>query len=352
MPKTLAIVGSAKTTRHLAPFDDPNVTIWGINEALAWTWMKRAEAMFQMHQRWVFTRPHNANHWNYWNWLQNVSAVCNRCEGTKLDIRLHPGQDVPCPECLGADFRPTGVFTPAKRQGVTLYMHEAYPDIPGAVAYPLAEVQAALCPGRAYFTSTVAYMLALAIYQGFARIEMYGVHMSMGSEYAYQRDGVTYWLGRAEGAGIEVVLPEACELLQGRLYGYDGGRMIERLFFEMRRAKLEEKEKEADIAFRELAGKVALAGQQLETRPHRRDLQEQLQRLLSEERAALVKKAALSGAKQECEAYIREYDVLARAAGNAHANPLGEYHLADELSPSDSTALKELPEMEVELIDA
>jgi hypothetical protein len=71
-----------------------------------------------------------------------------------------------------------------------------------------------------YFTSSVAYALALAIYKGYQKIEVYGVEMETNTEYGHQRVGVAYWIGFAEGQGIEVDFHG--DMLKAPLYGYDG----------------------------------------------------------------------------------------------------------------------------------
>lgn len=76
-----------------------------------------------------------------------------------------------------------------------------------------------------YFANSIAYMLALAIYQGYTQIEMYGVDHSAQSEYVLAKGCVEYWIGRAQQAGIKVLLPTKsalCKTLNGRLYGIDG----------------------------------------------------------------------------------------------------------------------------------
>ncbi|MCK4815325.1 hypothetical protein KA005_06110, partial [bacterium] len=47
--KTVAVVGLAPTSCSLAPYDDPEVEIWGLNEAHAFPWMKRWDRWFQIH---------------------------------------------------------------------------------------------------------------------------------------------------------------------------------------------------------------------------------------------------------------------------------------------------------------
>ena len=74
------------------------------------------------------------------------------------------------------------------------------------------------------FESSFAIMLALAIDAAPETIEMYGVDLSAGSEYQYQRPNGMYLIGKAEAAGIYVVLPPNSSLFnqsqwKGGLYG-------------------------------------------------------------------------------------------------------------------------------------
>lgn len=83
-----------------------------------------------------------------------------------------------------------------------LYMNKAYFD--NATAYPLDEVVSATGD---YFESTISYMLALAIYEGYKDIGIYGVSMNAGEEYAHQRPNLEYLIGLARGKGISVTIP-------------------------------------------------------------------------------------------------------------------------------------------------
>ncbi len=78
--------------------------------------------------------------------------------------------------------------------------------------------------GSDYFSSTVAFAVALAIHRGAAEIEMYGVTLEVPSEYAYQKPCVEYWCGYARGKGIKVTsLGEHTTLFKtkdGLIYGY------------------------------------------------------------------------------------------------------------------------------------
>jgi hypothetical protein len=91
------------------------------------------------------------------------------------------------------------------------------------VQYPLKEVIDKL--KVRYFTNTLSYMLALAIYEGWERIRMYGVDAPYGGIYFMEKAGLEYWIGRAQQAGIEITTAEGSDLLRthdGLLYGERG----------------------------------------------------------------------------------------------------------------------------------
>lgn len=106
-----------------------------------------------------------------------------------------------------------------------IYLHDRHPAITGSVAYPREVVQVAFAWGgylEECFTSSVDWMLALAIHEAFARIELYGVDLwDAPHERGDQRCGAHYWIGIARGRGIDVVIPDESSLCKTeRLYGY------------------------------------------------------------------------------------------------------------------------------------
>jgi len=92
--------------------------------------------------------------------------------------------------------------------------------------YPLQFVASKV--GDCYFSSSIDYMLALAIAERYDRIDLYGVLMRHHSEYQYQRPSAEYWIGFAKGRGIEVniygISSALCTMEQGKLYGYEKTR--------------------------------------------------------------------------------------------------------------------------------
>lgn len=96
--------------------------------------------------------------------------------------------------------------------------------------FPFDEIMADLMPNFVrgeeevpigYFTSSVCYALALAIHQGYERIEFWGIDMNSNTEYIYQRDGIALFMGIAIARGIKVFIPQDCAMFAAPLYGYD-----------------------------------------------------------------------------------------------------------------------------------
>jgi len=76
--------------------------------------------------------------------------------------------------------------------------------------------------GKEFFTNTICYMLAYALYKGYEKIRMYGVDMATSMEYILERGGIEYWVGRAEGMGVKVEVTKGsmiCKTPMGIPYG-------------------------------------------------------------------------------------------------------------------------------------
>jgi hypothetical protein len=181
--KTVALVGGAWSSGAWAPWGETEV--WGMNElhGLPWFEVEGATRWFQMHNKISFTKEHKYNHWE---WLQEE-------------------HDFP------------------------IYMLQNYDGIPNNVPYPLREIQNELI-GNFYrgeekmeklFSSTLNYQVAQALYEGFERIELFGIELSLEGEYRWQREAMAFWVGKADGMGVDIWMPKACSLMVQRLYGYE-----------------------------------------------------------------------------------------------------------------------------------
>ena len=84
--------------------------------------------------------------------------------------------------------------------------------------YPLNEIVKEF--DCAYFTNSISYMIAYAIYKGYEEINIYGVDMTGRDEYINQRGSVMYWIGYARAKGITVNLSSEVDK-PCFLYGYE-----------------------------------------------------------------------------------------------------------------------------------
>ena len=116
-----------------------------------------------------------------------------------------------------------------------VYMLTHDDRIPASVAYPLDEILddvfQGLHRGEAmvkYMTSSASFLLAQAIHEKVDEINLAGFEMATGSEYTYQRDGMTFLVGVAIGRGIRVNLSEKSNLMVAKIYGYEGGQTVDR----------------------------------------------------------------------------------------------------------------------------
>lgn len=102
---------------------------------------------------------------------------------------------------------------------IPVYMARHYANIPNSIPYPVETVSKGYLK---VFSSTFCYQLALAIYEGFKVIGLYGVDFSQGSlrERFIEWRGVLYWLGVATGKGIKIQFPQKGELKLSEKYLY------------------------------------------------------------------------------------------------------------------------------------
>lgn len=114
-----------------------------------------------------------------------------------------------------------------------IYMQERYPHIPASRKYPKDRLLAEYGGARRYVKNHLAWMAMMALAEGVGTIGIWGINYGHVSEYDMQRGSAEYWLGRLEGAGVRLILPDECTLLAEPkgLYGYeshdDHGRLVE-----------------------------------------------------------------------------------------------------------------------------
>ncbi|NIP32916.1 hypothetical protein GWN26_10705, partial [Candidatus Saccharibacteria bacterium] len=182
------IVGCSDS-KTLAPFNDSNYEFWGVNNLFVNMPDKPWTRWFEIHEI-----THDGKHFKR---REHFSQNPYDFRGQPVDDYIKGLGKLTCP----------------------VYMQKRWPNIPNSVVYPLKEIIEAY--GN-YFTNTVSYEIALAIFEGFKTIGIYGVDMAVGSEYGHQRPSCEYFIGLAIGLGIEVYIPPEADLLKIRhLYAFE-----------------------------------------------------------------------------------------------------------------------------------
>lgn len=207
--KKVALVGFADS-RDLAPYQDDQWEIWGLNSLFEMIPMDHVTRWFEIHDRRIFEIDTN----------KQVGYGLTRTGQPYMEALTQ----LNCP----------------------VYMVEKYKDIPNSVRFPIEEMISEFDPlhrnlewvnkqfqhsadldWNGYFTNTVSYMIALAIHDGYEEIGVWGVDMAtgqgfQGGEYAVQRPSCEYYLGVAQGRGIKITIPDEADLLKTRfLYGFE-----------------------------------------------------------------------------------------------------------------------------------
>ena len=172
----IALIGSAPSSVRLAPYGDEEWDIWGCSPAAAQA-ASRVSAWFELHR-----------------WTPGVAPIAREY----------------------VDF--LAAFPTAH----PVYMQRPVKEVPASVAYPKDRMLKYF--GRYFFTSSLAWMMALAITRDPQpkEIGIWGVDMATTEEWGEQRPGCQYFLEIARAAGIKVTLPPESLLNQPPpLYGYD-----------------------------------------------------------------------------------------------------------------------------------
>lgn len=208
--KKFALVGFAGSTRGMAPLNDPEWAIVGLNQLYRHLThpgpdgkdiTRHPDLWFEIHKDW------------------NTAVV--------------PGTDY------------AGWL---KSCGVPVYMAYRVPELPTSLGFPL---QRMIAKADDYFTSTIAYMVAWAtdhidrlvderlrnapapanaadalalarsLYAEY-QIGLFGIDLIVGSEYFEQKPCAEFWIGQAHARGIGMVVPPQSALLkQAYRYGYE-----------------------------------------------------------------------------------------------------------------------------------
>ena len=168
--RKIAVCGSAVSSAQLAPFHDPEWEIWSCSPANKH--MPRVDVWFELHNPDVKAQE-GLGEWM--DWLKTKPVV---------------------------------------------YMQRAYEGYPGARQYPLSAIVQKW--GPFWWTSQLAFMLALAIEQNPTHIGLFGVDMAANSEYNQQRLACQYFLQHIVNRDdMQLMVPPESDIMEpAPMYGY------------------------------------------------------------------------------------------------------------------------------------
>lgn len=174
-PIKVALVGTAPSSRMLAPFNDPSWTIWACSPGNQ-NILPRVDAWFEIHSNLLWPEYKHYGE-PYVAWL--------------------------------------------KQQKFPVYMQDKS-LVPNAIPFPKNDMVKEF--GGDFFTSSFTWMMALAIAKGAKEIALYGIDMASREEYIVQRQGFYFFRYIARQKGIKVFAPYESDIMMSPgLYGYSDG---------------------------------------------------------------------------------------------------------------------------------
>jgi len=171
-PLKIALVGTAPSSRMLAPYSDPSWTIWGCSPGNMGI-LPRIDAWFEIHGNLMW--PEHKHYGEpYINWL--------------------------------------------RQQTFPIYMQNQE-LVPNAIPLPYREIVKEF--GPYFFTSSFAWMMAFAMMKGAKEVALYGIDMASRDEYILQRPGAYYFFEEGKKRGVKMQAPYESDIMQPPgLYGF------------------------------------------------------------------------------------------------------------------------------------
>lgn len=172
LPLKVALIGTAPSSRMLAPYNDPSWQIWACSPGNMGV-LPRVDAWFEIHGSLLW--PENKHYGEpYIKFL------------SELKIPVYMQDNRYC-----------------------------------ANAIPLPKDELVKEFGPYYFTSSFSWMMAFAMYKGCKEFALYGIDMASRDEYILQRPGAYHFFNEARKRGIKVSAPYESDIMQPPgLYGY------------------------------------------------------------------------------------------------------------------------------------
>lgn len=224
----VAIVGYT-SHRTQAPFHDParprdEWEIWGMNDL--WRWLPTAETRANMAEGTFDPQVTETYTFDAWYDIHLPTAFEDageeRSASKLLWLQIAHPFPVYIPEALLLHVAGKLGMRPSDTDG---WWKEKLPSVE---PFPAHQIASRTIP---YFTNSVAWMAAHAVLslhdddglipEG-AELGLWGIDMSVATEYARQRPSCEFWLGMAAGRGITISIPVESDLLKSAgMYGVE-----------------------------------------------------------------------------------------------------------------------------------
>lgn len=210
-PLKVAVIGTAPSSRMLAPFADPSWKIWACSPGNM-NILPRVDAWFEIHVSLLW--PENEHYGKpYLAWLNQQ----------KFPIYMQDNR----------------------------YLSQAIP-------LPVDELVKEF--GPYFFTSSFSWMMAMAMREGAKEIALFGVDMASREEYILQRPGAYHFFQEGKRRGIKMSAPYESDILQPPpLYGFSEGTPIGRKIIS-RKLELDERLKNLDAEIQQKMQQKAYLG--------------------------------------------------------------------------------------------
>jgi hypothetical protein len=170
----VALIGTCPSSRMLAPFTNGDWEIWACSPGNAYGILPRITRWFEIHGDLGWAESGKWGAGKYVDWLneQDFKIYAQNREYIKKSI-VYPLEEM-------------------------INKHSLY-----------------------FFTSTFAYMMALAIAEGATEIGLFGIDMTLPGEYAEQRPAMQHFIVMCMAMGIKIGAPDESDImLPPPLYGY------------------------------------------------------------------------------------------------------------------------------------
>lgn len=117
--------------------------------------------------------------------------------------------------------KPNHDFAELNALNIPIVSLHKFKELKKLVHYPYDKIVARW--GSEFFTNSICYMVAYALYNDYKLIKMCGIDMATSMEYILERGGIEFWVGVGTGMGVKFDITKqsmVCKPPMGIPYGH------------------------------------------------------------------------------------------------------------------------------------